>query len=283
MAEQTTHKTMITELVILALLAGCVLGNTTPIYTPTGTNTQPTITETYTPSPTATLEVTVASTLVPSPTPVPYQILGRIFAEGNDSAGVSCNINTGSLDSKNTHYDVAIPRECRAKPNNCPVFSPVDGSVWEIYGLGNPKGSGGGYVISINLSQPPEGIENVLTQLNINPTTVYGYSIHLGHLVGINTDLEAGTTIAKGMLLADGVYNTNMPEPKVAYVLYIKYYNALVQVSPCSVVNISSGFCGICFQYDGPCPETDMNFPVGGIEWWYENDPFWDTHKLSPP
>ena len=236
---------------------------------------------TNTPQPTVTPQPTITPTQKPSPTPITYQTLGSIFPEGFDSAGVSANINTGSHNSENTHYDVAIPKECRGNSNNCPIISPVNGTVWEIYGLGDPRGSSG-YVISINLSQPPEGIDKVLDQLNINPNSVNGYSIHLGHLVGINPDLKIiGAIVKKGMLLADGVNNVNEPEPKVAYVLYIKS-SPWLQVSPCSVSNTAS-FCGVCYQYSEDCPETNINYPNGGIEWWNENDSFWETHKLSLP
>lgn len=222
---------------------------------------------------------TIESFVMPSPTSIQYQILGRIFPEGYDSAGVSANRNTGNPDSRNTHFDVAVPRKCRENSNNCPVISPVNGVVWEIYAIGNPKGSEG-YVISINLSQPPEGVEKVVEQLGLDLRKTYEYSIHLGHLVGLNPDLKIGAPVKKGMLIADGVKKD--PEPGVAYVLYINIKsNHWLQVSPCSVVNTSS-FCGVCYQYRGDCPETNLNYPNGGIQWWNEEDPFWQTHKLSP-
>jgi hypothetical protein len=91
MAEQTTHKTMLTGLVILAVLAGCVPGTPTPNYTPTATNTPPT-TATYmlSPSPTAT-------PLVP--------VEGRLFFDMNGS---------GLRDEATFNYDperLADPRQ----------------------------------------------------------------------------------------------------------------------------------------------------------------------------
>ena len=218
-------------------------------------------------------------TNTPTATLIPYQIFGRLFKEGFDSIGVSVNRNTGNLDSRNTHFDIRIPEECKQNPGDCPVYSPADGTIWEILGFGDPKGSEG-WSIGIRLSQKPKGIEEVLEQFDIDPENVSGYGIHVAHLIGVNEEMEPGDYIEKGALLGGGVSWEIDPEPKVAYVLYIWYDNKQIQVSPCSVENTGS-FCGVCYQYDGYCPETNLNFPEGGIHWWDESSPFWDTHDIT--
>ncbi len=248
------------------MLEGC--GQTQVNPSPTSL---PTSAETLIPTSTSTL--TPTATITPSQTPAP-QTLSNIFPAEYQSLGVSANRNTGSQDSQNTHYDVIVPSEYFINPSNCNVISPVNGKVREIYKIGNPKGSAGS-VIAIDLSLPPQGIEQVLKEFSINPVSVNGYSVHLGHLESLNPDIQVGLSVDKGTLLANGVNHD--PEPKVAYVLYIWYRNGMIQVSPCSVANEAS-FCGVCYQYDGYCPETNMNFPDGGIQWWDEGDPFWDTH-----
>ena len=112
---------------VMILLAAC-----------TSTLPEPTTTllPTDTPiPPTATTEPTLANTPLPPPTstPEPLQILGRIFQDGYDSLGVSCNINTGSQDSQNTHFDVRVPLEFNNNPSSCSVISPVKGIIKEIY------------------------------------------------------------------------------------------------------------------------------------------------------
>jgi len=93
MIELTAHKTMMTGLVILALLAACARGTPTPNYTPTATNTPPT-TATYTPSPTIT---STATPLTP--------LEGRLFFDMNGS---------GLRDETTFNYDperLADPRQ----------------------------------------------------------------------------------------------------------------------------------------------------------------------------
>ena len=215
-------------------------------------------------------------TVMPNPTPIPLT-LGRIFTDGYTPLGVSVNINTGNLNSRNTHFDIKVPKECWDTPTDCPIFSPASGTIWEIYGVGNPKGSEG-YAIGFLLDAPPKGIERVLQELNIKPYSVTGYGTHVGHIIDLNPKLKPGDHIEKGDLLANGVID--LPEPGIAQVLYIWYAGKQIQVSPCSVEN-EAPYCGVCYQYDDYCPETDMNFPNGGIQWWDENDPFWNTHVLS--
>lgn len=221
---------------------------------------------TKTPSPTWTS--------MPEPTP---QSFGRIFTDGYTPLGVSANINTGNLDSRNTHFDIRVPKECWETPTDCPIFSPASGTIREIYGVGDPKGSQGN-VIGFRLDAPPKGIERVLREFGIDPKSVTGYGTHVGHIIDLNPQLKLGDHIEKGDLLANGV--ADIPEPGIAQVLYIWYANQQIQVSPCSVDNESPD-CGVCYQYNDYCPETNMNFPNGGIQWWDENDPFWDTHELS--
>jgi len=60
MIELTAHKTMMTGLVILALLAACAGGTPKPNYTSTATNTPPLITPTITPTPLPTSTPTPA-------------------------------------------------------------------------------------------------------------------------------------------------------------------------------------------------------------------------------
>jgi hypothetical protein len=260
----------------LVALAACKtessksINGATPVPVTKTFSLSPTNTATLIPTSTSTL----TPTIIPSLTPTP-QTLGPVFPAKYQSLGVSANRNTGSQDSQNTHYDVIVPPEYFNNPSSCNVISPVNGKVREIYQIGNPRGSAGS-VIAIDLSLPPQGIEQVLTEFNINPTRVNGYSVHLGHLENLNPEIQVGVSVEKGTLLANSVNHD--PEPKVAYVLYIWYgNNKMIQVSPCSVANYAS-FCGVCYQYDGFCPETNMNFPDGGIQWWNEGDPFWDTH-----
>ena len=253
------------KIIVIATLFVISSCTTFPALTPI-----PTSSPTLTPAPTVTT--------LPSPPPTPVtQILGRVYKEGWDSLGMSANINTGNPDSRDTHVDAIIPIEYRNNLTNCPIYSPVDGIVWEIYSVGNPKGSGG-QVISIHLSDPPLGIEEALQNLNINPKNVTRYSIHIAHIIGLEPELKAGVQVKKGMLLAKGV--DEEPEPKISYILYIWIGNRLLQINPCSVTNTIS-FCGVCYQYNGDCPETLENYPDGGIGWWDESDPFWDTHELS--
>jgi hypothetical protein len=262
------HKTLfgIWIFMIITSLASCKHIEYTQVN-PSPTE-PPTTTATLIPSP------TVTNTSTPTPTP---HTLGPIYPVEYQSMGVSANIYTGNEDSRKTHYDVIVPPEFFPDPSNCKVISPVYGRVWEIYQVGNPPGSAGS-VIGIDLSLPPKGIEKVLSEFNIDPATVNRYSVHLGHLEKINPIIQVGMSVDQNTLLASGVNHD--PEPKVAYVLYIWFGDGqMIQVSPCSVTNNAS-FCGVCYQYKGACPETNMNFPNGGFNWWDEADPFWQTHPI---
>lgn len=235
------------------------------------------------PAPTPTPTILPALTHVPTVTPLPSttptpdtQIHGRVFQEGFDSIGVSCNINTGNLNSQNTHFDIRVPEEFWHNSIDCPVYSPADGTIWEIASLDEA----GEKVIRFYLSKKPKGIDRVLEQLEIDPKNVTRYGFHIGHLIRINESLKIGDNVEKGTLLSEGVCCEGWPEPGIAYVIYIWYDTKIIQISPCSVENTAS-FCGVCYQYEGYCHETDLNFPEGGIEWWDERDSFWDTHELS--
>ena len=212
-----------------------------PKTIPTPTNTpQPT----NTPEPTKTSEPTAPPSIEPSPTILPYQMLGRIFPEGYDSVGVWANQNTGAEDSRNTHFDVALPKNYLAGKDV--VISPASGKILEVYSVGD--NGEGGQVITIEPNPPLEGIKQLAIDKGLDPLKIQKVYFHIGHIVAYKTEgfVEKGEIIGSPF----DIPGTD----KIAYVIRIIMGSNERQYSPCDLPNITE-FCGKCAPgTKNPCP-----------------------------
>jgi len=213
---------------------------------------QPTVEVTYTPfytpppepTTTFTLKSTSTNTLQPSSTPLLFQTLGRIFPEGYDSVGVWANQNSGAIDSRNTHFDVALPAQYLSGQDI--VLSPAAGKIIEVYSVG--ENGEGGQVVTIQPYPPLDGIKELALANGLDPDKIIKIFFHLGHITVFKTEgfIEKGEPIGTP-------YNISGVD-KIAYIIRVIFEDCERQFSPCDLPNTAE-FCGVCAPgTPNPCP-----------------------------
>jgi hypothetical protein len=193
---------------------------------------------------TVTTEPTVILILEPTQTPILFQVLGRIFPDGSDSVGVWANQNSGALDSRNTHFDVALPLEFSSLQNF--VLAPASGRIVEVYSVGD--NGEGGQVVTIQPDPPLEGIDELALKNGIEPSSIVKVYFHIGHITALKTTgrVEKGEPIGTPFDIP-GI-------DKIAYVIRVIMDTSERQFSPCDLPNTAE-FCGVCAPgTPNPCP-----------------------------